>query len=414
MVNAVSTVKSTGNIIAKMAAGYLADHVQFVKTIDKADATDFDGKNGYQAGDTVAINVPSRFTLGTGADITSSIQDVVEKKVSLTVSNQYNVPIAFTSSEIATDFGIKSWAPRVLKPAMITLGNNIESACLLQAKNATFNTVGTAGSTVFDTDTILSAGQKLDENGCSDYDNRYVLLNPAANRSAVNARKGLFQQSTAISDQYKSGAMGMADGFTFLRNNLLPTQTNGADVTGIAVESSVLVPATGATQLGVDGVASGATITAGTVFTIDNVYAVHPITKANLGYLQQFTVTTNVTEVSGNTVTLSITPTIYSSASGALQNVSALPVDEAALVFVGAASTGYTQNLAFHKSAFRFVSLPLIKPDGVDFVGQETVDGITVRIVRAYDIKTDKMIMRADVLWGMANVRPEWACRITG
>ena len=414
MTNSVSTVKSTGGIIAKMAAGFLADHVQFVKSIDKADASDFEGKNGYQAGDTVQINIPSQFTLGTGADITSTIQDVVEKKATLTVNNQYNVPIAFTSSEIATDFGMKSWAQRVLKPAMITLGNNIESTCLTQAKNATANLVGTAGSTVFDTDTILQAGQKIDEAACSDYDNRFVLLNPAANRSAVNSRKGLFQQSTAIADQYKNGFMGMADGFTFLRNNLLPTHTNGGDVSGLAVEATVLTPATGATQLGIDGVTSGATIKKGTVFTIDNVFDVHPVTKATLTTLKQFVVTADVTETAGNSVTLSISPTIYSSASGALQNVSALPADEAALTVVGSASTGYAQNLAYHKSAFRFVSLPLIQPDGVDFVGQETVDGITVRIVRAYDIKTDKMILRADVLWGLANVRPEWACRITG
>lgn len=413
MTNAVSTVKSTGGIIAKMAAGFLSDHVQFVKSIDKADASDFEGKNGYQAGDTIQINIPSQFTLGTGADITSTIQDVVEKKATLTVNNQYNVPIAFTSSEIATDFGMKSWAQRVLKPAMITLGNNIESDCLLQAKNATANLVGTAGSTVFDTDTILQAGQKLDEAGCADYDNRFVLLNPAANRSAVNSRKGLFQQSTAIADQYKNGFMGMADGFTFLRNNLLATHTNGGDVSGLAVEATVLTPATGATQLGIDGVTSGATIKKGTVFTIADVYDVHPVTKDTLPTLKQFVVTADVTETSGNSVTLSISPTIYSSASGALQNVSALPADEAALVVVGSASTGYAQNLAYHKSAFRFVSLPLIQPDGVDFVGQETVDGITVRIVRAYDIKTDKMILRADVLWGLANVRPEWSCRIT-
>lgn len=412
MTNSVQTVKAAGGIIAKLAAGFIADHVQFVKSIDKADASDFDGKNGYQAGDTVQIAIPSQFTLGTTADITSVIQDVVEKKVALTVNNQYNVPIAFTSAEIATDFGLKSWANRVLKPAMITLGNNIESTCLTQAKNATYNLVGTAGSTVFDTDTVLNAAQKLDESGLSDYDNRFLLLSPAATRSALNARKGLFQSSTAIADQYKNGAMGLADGFTFLRNNLLPTHTNGNDVSGVAVDDAAV--ATGASTIHLDGITTGTgTVKKGQVFTIANVYKVHPVTKATLPDLQQFVVTADVTASGVSDADVAISPTIYSSASGALQNVSALPADDAAVTFVGSASTGYVQNLAFHKSAFRFVSLPLIQPEGVDFVGQETVDGITVRIVRAYDIKTDKMILRADVLWGLANVRPEWACRIT-
>lgn len=411
MANEISTVQARGNIIAAMAAGFLADHVQFVKTIDKADESDWEGKNGFKSGATVDINVPAQYTLGTGADVTSTIQETQETSVPLTVDNQYNVPVAFTSAEIATDFGLKSWAKRVLEPQMITLANNIDKACIEQATNAIYNSVGTPGSTVFDTDTILAAGQKIDENGCSDYDNRFVLLNPAANRSAVKARNGLFNAVEELRKQYKSGAMGEADGFTFLRNNLHKTHTNGADV-AVGVENTVVTIATGMSTLGVDGVTSGATIKKGSVFTIADVYAVHPVTKATLPHLQQFVVTADVTESAANSVTMAISPTIYSSASGAKQNVSALPADEAAVTFIGAASTGYAQNLAYHKSAFRFVSLPLVKPDGVDMVGQQTKDGVTARIVRAYDIKTDKMIMRVDVLWGMANVRPGWASRI--
>jgi hypothetical protein len=187
MVNNVSTIKNRGQIIAKMAAGFLSDHVQFVKSIDKANTSDFDGKNGYKAGDTVGIQIPSRFTLGTGADITSTIQDVNEETRPLVVDKQYNVPIAFTSAEIATDIALKEWAQRVLKPAMITLSNNIEAEALRLATLATYNSVGTAGSTVFDTDTILAAGQKIDENACPDYANRrgpHLCLKPSS-RHAV-------------------------------------------------------------------------------------------------------------------------------------------------------------------------------------------------------------------------------------
>jgi len=413
MSNTVLTNKSAVGIIAKLAAGYLDDHIQFVKAIDKADASDFDGKNGYQAGDTVQIAIPAQFTLGTGADITSSIQDVVERKVPLTVSNQYNVPIAFTSAEIATDMAIKAWAKRILEPQMITLANNIEKACLQQAYLATFNQVGTPGSTVFDTDTILSAGQKLDEQGCADYSNRFVLLNPAANRSAVNARKGLFQQSTAIAEQYKEGAMGMADGFTFLRNNLLPTFTAGTqNVTGLTASANLT--GAGSTSVALAGLGNALTVTAGTVFTINGVYDVHPVTKATLSSLKQFVVTTGGTSSAGGALTVTVAAPIYGPLDGALQNVSTLTASGSTVTVNFTASASYAQNIAFHKSAFRFVSLPLIKPDGVDMVAQETVNGITVRIVRAYDVLKDRMVMRADVLWGMANVRPEWSCRITG
>lgn len=411
MANDTSTVKSRGGIIAKLAAGYLNDHMQFCKSIDKADVSDFAGKNGYSAGDTVQINLPTQFTLSTGADITSNIQDMEEASVALTVNNQYNVAVNFTSAEIATDIAMKEWAGRVLKPAMITLANNIEKACLSQAVDATSNTVGTAGSTTFDTDTILSAGEKIDISGCADYDNRFVLLNPAANRSAVNERKGLFQSSEEISKQYKAGAMGIADGFTFLRNNLLPVHTNGNDVTGLTVNGAATE---GASTLAVSGLtATTGTVTKGTVFTIAGIFKVHPVTKDTLSELQQFVVTADATADGSGNATLSISPALYTATSGSRQNIASLPAGSEAITAVGAASTGYAQNLAYHKSAFRFVSLPLVMPNGVHMAGQESADGITVRVIEDYDVKTDKMILRCDVLWGLANVRPEFAARIT-
>jgi hypothetical protein len=235
------------------------------------------------------------------------------------------------------------------------------------------------------------------------------LLNPTANRSAVNARKGLFQSSEEISKQYKNGAMGMADGFTFLRNNLLPTHTNGNDVT---FEVRTTVSTQGQATLVVEGLTTTTgTVTKGTVFTVAGVFKVHPVTKATLPQLQQFVVTADATADGSGYATLSIAPAMYT--TGSQQNIASFPADGNAITPVGAASTGYGQNLAFHKSAFRFVSLPLIQPKGVNMVGQETMDGITVRVVEDYDVLKDRMVLRADILWGMAVVRPEWACRIT-
>lgn len=411
----VNTLKNAPGVIAKIAAGMLEDKVQFSKVIDQADKSDYDGKNGYQAGDTIYISKPARFIPGTSADITSVIQDVVEEKVALTLDTRYVVPIALTSAEIATDLALQSWTKRVLEPAVSSMAQYIEKAFYQKATQATYNTVGTAGSTVFDMDTILSAGQKIDENGCPDLDNRFVLLNPAAQRSAVNSNKGLFQSSENIKDQYVKGRMGTGMGFDFLSNNLGYTHTNGADVTGMAVEASVVAISNGMSTLGVDGVASGATIKKGSVFTISGVNAVHPITKADLGYLQQFVVTADVTETSGNSVTLAISPSIYYTTTDSRQNVSAAPVDETgALVWVGSASTSYAQNLAFHKSAFRMVSVPLVMPDGLDMASQATSDGgFTLRVLRDYDVLTDRLIMRLDFLGGLAATRPEWAARIT-
>jgi len=415
MANTFNTLKNAPGVIAELAAGMFEDKVQFAKSIDKADKSDFDGKNGYNSGDTIYVSKPARFIPSSTADITSTIQDVTEEKVALTLDIRRVIPIALTSSEIATEASLKAWTKRVLDPAISSMAQYVEKEMLQRANQATFNSVGTAGLTVFDTDTVLSAGQKIDEMACPDMDNRFLLLTPAANRSAVNARKGQFQSADDIKAQYKNGYMGMADGFTFLRNNLGYSHSNGADVTGIAVEASVVAISNGMSTLGVDGVTSGATIKKGTVFTISGVNAVHPITKTDLGYLQQFVVTADVTETSGNSVTLAISPSIFYTSTDPRQNVTAAPVDETgALVFVGAASTAYQQSLAYHKSAFRMVSVPLVTPDGTDMAAQKTSEGgFTIRVIRDYDVLTDKLIMRLDFLGGIAAVRPEWACRVT-
>lgn len=411
MTNTVNTLKNAPGIVAALGAKMLADKLQFCKTIDKADESDFDGKNGFNAGDTIYINKNARFISGTNPDITSALQDVKEEKVALTLDQRRVTGIALTSSEIATEMALKSWAKRILDPAVSEMAQKIEAAFLDKAMDSISNLVGTAGTTIFDMDTILSAGQKIDEHACPDLDNRYMLLNPAAQRSAVNANKGLFNNTTEVGKQYLKGRMGQGMGFEFISNNLLPTHTNGNDV---IFEVRTTVSVEGQTTLVVEALTTTTgTVKKGTVFTIAGVNDVHPVTKDSLGYLKQFTVAADATADGSGYATLTLTEGFYTSASSGLQNISAFPVDGAAITPVGLASTGYIQNLAYHKSAFRMASVPLITPDGTDMASQKTVDGITLRVIRDYDVLTDKLIMRLDFLGGIAAVRPEWACRIT-
>lgn len=410
MPNNFLTSKNAPGIIAKLAAGMLADKVQFAKAVDKADESDWKGKNDYSAGDTIYIAQPSRFVPSSSANITSAIQDVVEPKVPLVLNIRRVIPIETTSAEVATEIQLKTFAKRFIAPAVSSIANFVESEYIRQATLATSNLVGTAGSTTFDTDMMLSANQKITEFGCPDFSDRYALLNPAATRSAVNARKGLFQSSAEIAKQYKEGYMGTADGFNYMQNNLITNVTTGtANVTGVTATANLV---SGTATVAVTGLGGTNTVTAGTVFQIAGVNAVHPITKADLGYPQQFVVTATAT-ASGGAATLSVSPTPQGPLTGGLQNVSTLTASSAALTFLtGAASTTRANNLAFHKSAFRIASVPLMLPDGVDMAAQETVDGMTIRVIRAYDVLQDRLITRLDFLGGLAAVRPEWACRV--
>lgn len=408
MTQTINTVKSATTIISKLAAGMLEDEFQFIKTIDKESSESFGQVNGYNPGDTINISKPARFTVGTTADVSGTIQDVIEQKVPLALTSQRNVAVNLSSAEIATDLSLKSWAKRILQPAISGLAQTIEAECLVLAKNATYQSVGTGGSTVFDTNTMLSARTQLKQSLVPGTE-LFALLNSSATQSASNARKGLFNNQAELAKTYKSGAIGAADGFSYLENNLLPLQTNGND---IVFEVRTTVSSQGATNLVVEALTTTTgTVTAGTVFTVAGVYSLHPITKVSTGQLQQFVSTTSVTADASGYATLVVSPAMYTTGSQA--NIASFPQDGDAITPVGGVSTSYFQNFTYAPSAFRFASVPLVMPDGVDMASQSTVNDITVRVIRDYIPTTDKMLMRIDVLYGFAAVRPEWACRVT-
>jgi len=412
MANTFNTNLNAPGIIAKAAAKMLADELQFTKSIDKADKKDYDGKNGFKAGATIQISKPPRYLPSQSFDVTTSQQNIVEEKTPLNLDIISNVAVNVGTMEFATEADLASMVRRVIKPAMSSIAADVEVRMLQKATQATYNSVGTAGSNQFTTGDILSARSLMNKNLAPSGDRSY-LSDSESGRLAVIDKKGLFQSSEAISKQYKSGVIGIADGYTWLENELLYKHTNGNDVTGVAISAATLAIADGATSIGVSGLtANTGTVTKGSVFTIAGVNAIHPITKKDYGVLQQFTVTADATAGAGGTAVLQISPAINSAATG-LQNVTALHVDAAAMVFSGAASTSLTQNLAFHKDAFRMVSVPLIMPTNAEFAAQETVEGITVSIVRDFDVLKREMVTRLDFLGGIAAVRPEWATRIT-
>lgn len=416
MANVFNNVKDVGTVLSKLAAGYLMDNLQFCKTVDKEPDDSFGQVNGYKVGDTINVNVPARFiATRNNLDITSTQQDVVEQKVPLALDQTATIGVNADSLELRNDISeaeLLAKGERILKPAMIELGHEIESQIISQATDSIYSIVGTAGSTTFDTSTMLAAGDELNYN-LAPMGERKALLNTTAMSSAVNARKGLFQSSEEIAKQYKTGYMGTADGFDFMGNQLLATHTNGNDV---SFEVSTTVSTEGQSTLVVEGLTvTTGTVTKGTVFTIDGVNMVHPQTKQDLGVLQKFVVTADATADGSGIATLSISPAFYTSASNGLQNITAFPADGATCnVLTGSASTAYTQNLVYHPSAFRFISTKLFQPRNVEMSGTASEEGITINMVSDFDVLTRKEILRFDVLYGFSAIRPEWACRITG
>ena len=150
------------------------------------------------------------------------------------------------------------------------------------------------------------------------------------------------------------------------------------------------------------------------MFTVAGVYACHPETKQAYSHLQQFTVIT--TSASG---AITVSPTIYLTgprqnvASSASAQLATTAFNAQVVTFVGSASTTYLQNLMYHKEAFQFITADLPLMGGAHNCARRVQDGLSLRVWFDGDIRNDELLCRIDILYGMASLRPEWACRIT-
>jgi hypothetical protein len=187
--------------------------------------------------------------------------------------------------------------------------------------------------------------------------------------------------------------------------------STGTRATTLAVNGAISTQ--GASTIALDGDSGSATLKAGDVFTIAGVYAVNPQTRQSTGSLQQFVVTADATASSGAWSSVSISPAIYT-ASHALATVDAFPADNAVVTVLGSASTNYAQNLVYHKDAIAFATADLLMPQGVDMASRQVHNGISMRIVRQYDINNDRMPCRVDVLYGYSVIRPQMGVRLWG
>ena len=362
---------------------------------------------GAKIGSTLRIRLPDRALVTDGAAL--QVQDDNEQYTTLTVSSQKHIGINFTSAELTMQ--LDDFAERVLKPRISQLASSVD-ADVANAYKSIFNTVGTPGTTPATALVLLQAQQKLNESAAP-MSPRYATVNPAANAGLVNGMTGFFNPTGTISRQFKTGMMGEGVlGFDEMNmSQSIVNHTTGSRAGTILVNETVATQ--GQATITLDGLTSTTTVTVGDVFTIAGVYAVNPQTRLSTGSLQQFVVTAAQTASGGDMANMAISPPMYTAAN-ALATIDAFPANNAAVTFVGTASTVYPQNLVYHKNAITLATADLLLPQGVDMASRQVHNGISMRIVRQYDINNDRMPCRVDVLYGFNTIRPPMACRIWG
>jgi hypothetical protein len=356
--------------------------------------------DGAKMGADIKIRLPNKYTIRTGKNLNA--QDTSESSVTLTRATQVGVDMTFSSAELTME--MTDFSERIIEPAAAIVASNIENAIAARYVDVP-NYVGTAGTTPASMLTILQAGARLDDNLVPRDGKRVVALSPLAMATVVDAYKGLFQNDGKVSDQYDSGMIkDIATGFKWGMCPVINPHVNSAGVvTGITLDTDTV--ADGDNTINV--LTTTTAYSAGTIFTLAGVYAVNDETKVAYSHLKQFVVT------SATATVITFSPAIYS--TGANQNVSALPATTAALVVLGAASGSYPQHLAFHKDWLTLATCDLEDVSKFGAWGaREVYDGISIRLARQYDINSDNIPCRLDVLYGVKTIRPELCVRITG
>jgi hypothetical protein len=394
----------TPDMVTRTALAVLHQEANFIGNINRQYDDSF-VQNGAKIGDALRIRLPNQYAVITGATYTDV--DQTEISTTLTINTWKQVPMYFNDSDLTLK--IDAFAERYVKPAVSVLAASLESAALTMTDDV-YQVIDNTSSSLGLNEVLRARKAMVDS--LTPLDGRWTaLLRTQDNVNFVNNAKGLFQSASEIASQYKKGIVGMAGGFSFYENTLMPAHLTGSTsaVSNYTVASTVTVSAsTGTATLTLLNTLGVGTLKAGDVITITGLNSCHPESKADTGVVQQFVVTADMSATTSPSV--SIAPTIYM--TGGRQNVVSTVISGKAVVKVGESSSTYYQSLFFHPDAFTFATADLNLPKGVDMASRQVKDGVSIRLVRDFDPVYSRMITRLDVLGGYKTIRPQLAARI--
>lgn len=397
--------------IAREGLFHLENNLVMARLVHRDYKAEFKGGQGAS----VQVRKPVKFTATTGA--TRSNQDVVESYTTITIDQRRHVSWNFLTEDLTLT--VEEYSERYIQPAAIALAQEIETS-LTGLYTSVAQHVGTSGTVPSTFLEIGAARQRLVESAAPMNDSIYGVLEPAAALKIANDLKLVTLNSGKVETALEKVKVGAYAGVDLYEAQSLRQHTVGALggtplVNGAGQVTTVTTAAlsTNTQNLVLDGASNSITgwAKAGDVITIASVYAVNPKTRQSTGRLMEFVVTADANSSGAGAVTLVISPAIIT--SGAHQNVSAAPANDAAITFKGTAATGYLQNMVFQRNAFALVTVPLEMPDGASFKARETHKGLSMRVVKDYDVDNDTDIIRLDVLYGVKAIYPELAVRLT-
>lgn len=411
MANTLSVV----DMVAKEAQRIAHEKATFTGTIDRQ----YDDSFKYQAGkgpngQTLRVRQPNEYDVRTSGRV-MDVQDQTESTQTITVATMYGVDMRFNSQELIQSVNsgaaFDDLSKNYIEPAVTRLISKIDAYALEQATKATWNVAGTAGTAITTLAVPGAAKAKLNQ-GLAPKDKRAIQMDSVTMGGLVNGVAAYFNPSNALSEQYREGIVARTAMADYYENERIWTMTNGSDVTG-STDAAALVTDGGST-IDMHTLVPVANVNVGQVFTVAGVYACHPETKAAYSHLQQFTITavgaTTLT-IAPATILTGPKKNVVSSVGGTLTPAS---FNAQVVTFVGLASTSYAQSLMYNKEAFQFITADLPVMDDAHKCVVNKKEGMSMRVWQGSDIRNDELLMRIDILFGVAALRPNWACRMIG
>ena len=403
----------TPTVITREALRVLHQKCNFLGNVNRQYDDKF-AQSGAKAGTSVNIRMPAKYDVRTGA--TLSAEEHLERSTPLTVSSQYGVDVSFTSVELTME--LDDFSERIISPAMAQLAAKIEGDCLADAYKLVSNYTNASTDGLMTFKRFQQGGANITKQ-LAPLDQRSAVMSPDSIVEFMDATKALFHSTTNVSKQYREGMMGRTGGFDVYENTLVPAHTTGSWAgtpltTGTTLGTSATTNTWVSTSdMDIDGVTSGKTLTAGDVITFSGCYDVHPETKVSTGKLKSFVVQALATAVTAGTVTVTVKPGLMYGTGNAYKNcVLDTNTDGLTTTLVGAVSSAFGQDLQFHKDAFVFATADLEDVSKYGAWGsRQSMDGISMRIARQYAISSDTVPCRIDVLFGFAGLYPELANR---
>ena len=395
---AATTTLLTIAMITKEATAVLHDKLALAKKAVRRYQGEFGNKSA-QIGNAVSIRKPAKFAVGTTADVTSLASVTEEDFVTLTCDKRRNVLLNFTSLDLSLSIG--DFRTQFLNPAISRLVREVELEgfkALKTTPQIRYGRTVTSALSLLDyvkMNAILTT-RLIPEEG------RSLYASAMDQAEVVNANKGLFQDASELSKQYRDGYMGMSGGFAWIGSENTQNLTFGAvqptagTLTGTCAQEAVI--------LAVTGMGTSPVVKAGTAFTVAGCYAIDPETQESLGYLYTFIAASDVTLSSSGAGNITTTTKMRTTAESITKaTVSALPQSGAVITPVElgtiASKTG-RMVYGIHDNALALATIELAQPPESGAGSYESFEGIGLRVWQFSNGLTDTIRTRIDIQFG--------------